>query len=64
MSYNGKDSFEVSVRYKQKGNLVAVMFSDYIEDDEIISDLKIIKELVKNSLDYKKLISKFSFSIL
>ncbi len=63
MNYKAKGSFEVSVRYRQKGNLVAVMFSDYIEDDEIKSDLKIIKELVKNSLDYKKLISKFSFSI-
>ena len=62
MNYKAKGSFEVSVRYKQKGNLVAVMFSDYIESDEIISDLKVIRELVKNSLDYKKLISKFRFS--
>lgn len=62
MNYKAKGSFVVSVRYKQKGNLVAVMFSDYIESDEIISDLKVIRELVKNSLDYKKLISKFRFS--
>jgi hypothetical protein len=60
MNYKDEMSLEVALHYKNKGNLIAISF--ITEDEQQALDLKIIKKLVKESLNYKTLMSDFCYT--
>lgn len=54
MNYRDEGTIEVSLRYKKKGNLVAIIFKGSSELDSLSQDLAIMKQLVKKSLRYSE----------
>jgi len=58
MNYEDERTLEVSLHYKNIGNLIAISF--IAEDEQQASDLRTIKKLIKESLNYNALMKDFS----
>jgi hypothetical protein len=63
MNYKNERSMEVSLRYKRKGNLVAINFNQHSNEEPSIEDLTALKNLVRRSLKYKEQIKTFYYSM-
>lgn len=62
MDYKNESSLEVSLRYKRKGNLVAINFNHHGNEEPSTEDLSDLKKLVKRSLKYKEQIKNINYS--